>query len=555
MTIKMGRYKIYGGAGCGKTYHLMQQLEELIDENIDIQSISMMTLTRAARREFIERAMKLTNENEKKLRWFGTMHQLAWRMLGLDFKTHILTKKKKRIYEDSCSEHKRHMLSSLQKVNDVRRNCMQPNTNDGLLKTRHLTGLDFIYRNEFGKWEPLRMNDIIEFGDDWYSFLDVEDLYDYTKMIVDMQQSLVDGDLTTPFDYMLVDEFQDFSPLQHALYEQMASQVIAVWFCGDDLQVIYRFAGATPHYLLNDPSTPPDLVLPKTYRYGANILGNSLKYVEHLKVKKDRVIEPADHEDRVYELNGDSWLRHLYSDDSTTVYLARTKRQVHTIATELDERGIMYGLLGHDNSRLETLISNYNTISLLERGENVLIDDVKVLIKSLPVAPDIQSGQIDLFGNKAIKKMQLLKRGIKTHIDDGEYSDYANKEFYDQDEFAQTFLANWSWGDIDLFDHLEGMNEFIHEKGIQFPKPVDVKITHHIGTIHKFKGNEADNVFLFTQLPYPIDQRVYESSDSMDDERRVFYVGATRPRYNLYEISDYFSDFYGNSMMNVGEIL
>lgn len=335
----------------------------------------------------------------------------------------------------------------------------------------------------------------------------------------------------------------------------MASQTIAVWFCGDDLQVIYRFSGATPRFLIDDPSTKPATILPKTYRYGADILDNSLKYIERLSVKTDRNIEPADHDSSVYNLDGDSWLQHLHSDDSTTVYLARTKRQVTHIAAELDAQGVMYGLLGRNNSQLETLINNYNTVSLLERGENVVVDDIKVLIKSLPVAPDIQSKQTDLCGSKAIKKMQLLKRGIKTHINDAKYSTYGDKDFYDRDAFAKTFLANWSWGDIDLFDHIEGMSEFVQEKNIQFPDPLDVKINHHVGTIHKFKGNEADNVFLFTQLPYPIDQKVYESSESMDDERRVFYVGATRPRYNLYEVSDYFDDYYGNPMMNVGEIL
>jgi len=286
-----GRYKIYGGAGCGKTYHLMKQLESLVDDGINIRSISMMTLTRAARKEFIERAMKLTGENEKSLRWFGTMHQLAWRMLELNFKTHILTKKKKAIYEDSYNEHKKHMLRSLQNINDVRRNCMQPNTNDGLYKTHQLTGCNFEYRNEFGKWESLRMIDIIEFGDDWERFLYTEDLYDYTKMIAVTQQRLIDGDLAIPFDYMLVDEFQDFSRLQHTMYDKMASHVTATWFCGDDLQVIYRFSGATPHFLLNDPSNQPDMILPKTYRYGMNILDNSLKYVKHLSVKKARNID------------------------------------------------------------------------------------------------------------------------------------------------------------------------------------------------------------------------------------------------------------------------
>ena len=548
--------KIYGGAGCGKTYHLMEELEKLVSGGVDARDISMMTLTRAARREFLERATKITDCDEKTLQWFGTMHQLTWRMLKLSFKQHAVTTARKKEFFEDYEKEPSGKLPNLVKINEVRRNCMEENNKAGLLQTQRITGLNFIYRDESDRFKDLRIDEIIEFGNAWNEFLAMEDLYDFTKMIEIAHNDVRAGALQPQFEFMMVDEFQDFSPLQHALYSALTDHMEVVWFCGDDWQVIYRFAGASPEFLINNPvTTGHELVLPKTWRYGADILENSLKYVEGLALKKDRDIEPADRDSRVLSLYGTTWGKHIKTDESTSAYLVRTNKQVSMVAAELDNRGIVYGLLGSNNSRIETLLKNYNTIATLERDEKVIIDDIKILIKSLPVATELTDAQVTLTGERSVKKMQLLKRGIKTHIDNPDYLLSLRKDFYMKDDFAESFFAGWSWSEVELLDHVKEMREFIKEKGLRFPEPFDMKINHHIGTIHKFKGNEADNVFLFRQMPYPISENVLYNDMARDDERRCFYVGATRARFNLFEIDGYFADYYGNVIPSVGEIL
>jgi DNA helicase-2/ATP-dependent DNA helicase PcrA len=54
-----------------------------------------------------------------------------------------------------------------------------------------------------------------------------------------------------------------------------------------------------------------------------------------------------------------------------------------------------------------------------------------------------------------------------------------------------------------------------------------------LSTIHAAKGGEATNVILMTDLS----SRVYNSyQKNPDDESRVFYVGLTRAKQNLYLI-------------------
>ena len=53
-----------------------------------------------------------------------------------------------------------------------------------------------------------------------------------------------------------------------------------------------------------------------------------------------------------------------------------------------------------------------------------------------------------------------------------------------------------------------------------------------VSTIHGVKGEEAENVVLFTDMPYP----AYKSATEInaDPEHRVFYVGVTRTRQTLF---------------------
>lgn len=52
-------------------------------------------------------------------------------------------------------------------------------------------------------------------------------------------------------------------------------------------------------------------------------------------------------------------------------------------------------------------------------------------------------------------------------------------------------------------------------------------------TIHSAKGTEADNVVLLSDISARVESNVYTNKN---DEVRVFYVGATRAKNNLFII-------------------
>jgi superfamily I DNA/RNA helicase len=64
----------------------------------------------------------------------------------------------------------------------------------------------------------------------------------------------------------------------------------------------------------------------------------------------------------------------------------------------------------------------------------------------------------------------------------------------------------------------------------QLSKPARVKLS----TIHAAKGGEATNVLLILDNTKKIRDAIEKSEDKHDEEHRVWYVGVTRTKQNLY---------------------
>jgi superfamily I DNA/RNA helicase len=71
-------YKVFGPPGTGKTFELIQRAKQYIDNGVSLNEIGYFAFTKKAAKEAKERMPF----EKKKLRYFQTLHSLAFHTLG-----------------------------------------------------------------------------------------------------------------------------------------------------------------------------------------------------------------------------------------------------------------------------------------------------------------------------------------------------------------------------------------------------------------------------------------------------------------------------------------
>ena len=114
--------------------------------------------------------------------------------------------------------------------------------------------------------------------------------------------------------------------------------------------------------------------------------------------------------------------------------------------------------------------------------------------------------------------------------------EYFGKEFpgkeerlYDLKEFGYSPTQQW----FEVFETEPADSLYIRDMlqaGENLSKEARVKLS----TIHAAKGGEADNVLLILDNTKTIREAIEKSSDKEDEENRIWYVGVTRTKQNLY---------------------
>jgi len=106
------------------------------------------------------------------------------------------------------------------------------------------------------------------------------------------------------------------------------------------------------------------------------------------------------------------------------------------------------------------------------------------------------------------------------------------EKMYDLTEL--TYDKSVNWFDVFVVDYEECL--YIREMlsyGEKLSKDARVKLS----TIHAAKGGEAENVLLILDNTKTIRESAEKNEDKADEENRVWYVGVTRTKQNLYVMS------------------
>jgi superfamily I DNA/RNA helicase len=314
-------------------------------------------------------------------------------------------------------------------------------------------------------------------------------LIDFTDMI---DKFIVSG-LCPKYDVAFVDEAQDLSPIQWKMFNIIKENSKYVILAGDDDQAIYGWAGADVKKFQQEISKK-DIILPQSYRVPQNvqhIADKILKLIpEDRRVQKNwKAREEQGTVNYVYSLedvpiDGGNWL-----------VLARYNDKLNRLKPFLKERGIYFEYKDRKSYKVTLFRTILNYIRW-QKGEDLSLAEVRGVLEYSP----------------------LLIMDEPTE-----------EKMYDLEELG--FDKKAPWYDVFTSDYEECL--YIREmlsKGEELRKDPRVKLS----TIHSAKGGEADNVLLILDNTKTIRDAVEKSSDKQDEEHRVWYVGVTRTKQNLY---------------------
>ncbi len=273
-------------AGSGKTTTLSHLVQSLLINSADPRRVMVMMFNKSAQLDF-NKKLKKTCRNHPLLPKVRTYHSTGLRLLRTLESWNIRAPYNKKPLSDKEVELKiRGLILALapESVKDKMRSDA----------ARYIEAVvSFIDNTKSNLITPEQMFEQTVLPDEYHFFIRVFEQFEFwrhqqqritfTDMLYDpmclvRQQPELVQSIENKMDYIVVDEYQDTSTLQHQFTRLIAGSRARVIAVGDPDQTIYEFAGANIDNILKhfqkDFSATGDvkeLTLPHTFRYGHSI--------------------------------------------------------------------------------------------------------------------------------------------------------------------------------------------------------------------------------------------------------------------------------------------
>jgi DNA helicase-2/ATP-dependent DNA helicase PcrA len=282
-TFGTGPLLIVAGAGTGKTRTLVHRVAHLIRSGTPPERILLLTFTRRAAREMLERAARLVGNQSRQVHG-GTFHATAHRLLrrfgqaaGLDPGFTIIDQEDTQQLLHIC---RAEILG--QKAKEKR---FPKSETLQHIYSRHVNtdiSVADILAEEFPRFADLEAEIKRIFAaytrrKQERNLLDYDDLLLFWCALVETPGELAEQ-IRSLYDHLLVDEYQDTNTLQARILSGMCSQHLNITAVGDDAQSIYSFRGASFLNILDFPRRFPGttiVALEQNYRSTQPILDSS----------------------------------------------------------------------------------------------------------------------------------------------------------------------------------------------------------------------------------------------------------------------------------------
>ena len=308
------------------------------------------------------------------------------------------------------------------------------------------------------------------------------------------------------YRYFTIDEYQDISPVQQRLINAWLGKRDDICVVGDPAQTIYSFAGATPLFLNTFTQRFPDaevIRLSTGYRstpeitFAANALLRHGAMGQELVAQNDHGSKPSviGYSDETAEVAGVleeiTQLLAAGTVPHEVAILARTNSQLKSVERAMMKLNLPFQVRSterfFDRREVRDFLSEVRKASVIPAEGQGWIDELRTLAQ-----PYLTGEAID---------------GIAALL-------HLARELDDDDNFTPKTLR--------------GYLREVEDRVQQNNPPTMPVIT--LATLHAAKGLEWERVFLIGAS----DGQLPVSDASIDEERRLFYVGITRAKADLH---------------------
>lgn len=267
VTTQEGPLLVIAGAGSGKTRTLVYRVARLVESGVAPESILLLTFTRKAAGEMLERAATLADERCRFVSG-GTFHSLAHKVLrgaasvlGFENTFTILDR-------SDMEEVIQSLVQDMSIDRGATRFPKRATLANMISKAANLEcSIETLMGEEYSQF--LEYSPQVKKLQSLYGeYKKANQLMDYDDLIVFLRELLLRhqetrGMLSRQYRYVMVDEYQDTNTIQADIVKGLSEEHRNIMVVGDDAQAIYSFRGANYKNMFDFPKLFPEAKLIK----------------------------------------------------------------------------------------------------------------------------------------------------------------------------------------------------------------------------------------------------------------------------------------------------
>jgi len=573
-----GPMMVLAGPGSGKTAVITARAAFLVASGVPAHNILVITYSKAAASEMENRFRNMYDDTVPQVT-FGTFHSVFFRMLrrkhsynldqifGEGERRTLIRGFLTEMEYDQDDEFLSSVMGEMSLVRNELHDIMHyHSTTIGEEHFRELLTRYERYKHEKNK---IDFDDMLCHSYKMFQ-TELEELDHWRKM----------------FTYIMIDEFQDINSVQFEMVKLLAAPLNNLFIVGDDDQSIYRFRGARPEFLLNFPNDYPSakqVTLDTNYRSTDTIIqhANNLittnvrrydKQIHGLGQKgvKPVVLVATDQNHEAIQIA--EKIRHLLKKGANPDEIAvafRLNMQARAFMDAFLNMNIPFKTRDeiptlYDHWIAEDLFAFLRVARRLSLRQKFGYDSDATRIINKPFRfiskaflAGLKKDDADLF--RVYGNSGSLHTATKSNIEElhRDLLSVAKRDTADAIRYIRKKL-NYNGHIMDTCEYRKlrpaGLYEIadeLTEAAKQFSNPLDfiahakeaaeaVKQTEQTGpcctltTMHSAKGLEFERVFIAGVVEELVPSVRSKTAAEIEEERRLFYVGITRAKLELY---------------------